>query len=67
MGTYSLFDRTRGEDVWLESRKMVTASPENSETPLESIQGLGNAKLALFCPQPFPRSRDRLANLAAAR
>jgi DMSO/TMAO reductase YedYZ molybdopterin-dependent catalytic subunit len=38
MGTYSLTDRTRGEDVWLESRKMVTTSPENSETPLESIQ-----------------------------
>lgn len=39
MGTYSLTERTRGEEVWLESRKMVTASPENSETPLESIQG----------------------------
>ncbi|MGH7170010.1 MAG: molybdopterin-dependent oxidoreductase [Gemmataceae bacterium] len=39
MGTYSLTDRTRGEEVWLESRKMVTTSPENSETPLESIQG----------------------------
>lgn len=38
MGTYSLTERTRGEEVWLESRKMVTASPENSETPLESIQ-----------------------------
>jgi DMSO/TMAO reductase YedYZ molybdopterin-dependent catalytic subunit len=39
MGTYSLTDAKRGEDVWLESRKMVTTSPENSETPLESIQG----------------------------
>lgn len=39
MGTYSLTDRSRGEDVWMESRKMVTTSPENSETPLESIQG----------------------------
>ncbi len=39
MGTYSLTDRRRGEDVWVESRKMVTTSPENSETPLESIQG----------------------------
>jgi DMSO/TMAO reductase YedYZ molybdopterin-dependent catalytic subunit len=39
MGTYSLTDRTRGEEVWLESRKMVTTSPENSETPLESIHG----------------------------
>jgi DMSO/TMAO reductase YedYZ molybdopterin-dependent catalytic subunit len=39
MGTYSLTDRTRGEDVWIEARKVVTAWPENSETPLESIQG----------------------------
>lgn len=39
MGTYSLTDPTRGEDVWVESRKVVTAWPENSETPLESIQG----------------------------
>lgn len=38
MGTYSLTERTRGEDVWLEARKMVTTSPENSETPLESIR-----------------------------
>jgi DMSO/TMAO reductase YedYZ molybdopterin-dependent catalytic subunit len=39
MGTYSLTDRTRGEEVWVEERKVVTAFPENSETPLESIQG----------------------------
>jgi DMSO/TMAO reductase YedYZ molybdopterin-dependent catalytic subunit len=39
MGTYSLTDSARGEDVWIEARKVVTASPENSETPLESIQG----------------------------
>lgn len=39
MGTYSLTERRRGEDVWMEERKVVTASPENSETPLESIQG----------------------------
>ncbi len=39
MGVYSLTDRERGEEAWQESRKMVTVSPENSETPLESIQG----------------------------
>jgi DMSO/TMAO reductase YedYZ molybdopterin-dependent catalytic subunit len=38
MGTYSLMDRGRGEDVWIEERKLVTAFPENSETPLESVQ-----------------------------
>jgi DMSO/TMAO reductase YedYZ molybdopterin-dependent catalytic subunit len=39
MGTYSLTERTRGEDIWLEDRKVVTAFPENSETPLETVQG----------------------------
>lgn len=39
MGTYSLTERTRGEDVWLEDRKVVTAFPENSETPMETVQG----------------------------
>jgi DMSO/TMAO reductase YedYZ molybdopterin-dependent catalytic subunit len=39
MGTYTLTDRTRGEDVWVEERKFVTAFPENSETPVESVQG----------------------------
>jgi DMSO/TMAO reductase YedYZ molybdopterin-dependent catalytic subunit len=38
MKTYSLFDLSRGEDVWAEERKVVTASPENSETPLEHAQ-----------------------------
>ena len=40
MGTYSLTDLTRGEEVWdLEERKVVTAFPENSETPLQSVHG----------------------------
>ncbi len=39
MATFSLTDRARGEDVWVEERKFVTAFPENSETPLESVQG----------------------------
>jgi DMSO/TMAO reductase YedYZ molybdopterin-dependent catalytic subunit len=39
MGTYSLTERGRGEDVWVEERKVVTAFPENSETPLESVRG----------------------------
>ncbi|HXG09728.1 MAG TPA: molybdopterin-dependent oxidoreductase [Gemmataceae bacterium] len=39
MGTYSLTDPLRGEDVWVEERKVITAFPENSETPVESIQG----------------------------
>jgi DMSO/TMAO reductase YedYZ molybdopterin-dependent catalytic subunit len=39
MGTYSLTDLTRGEEVWYEDRKVLTAFPENSETPLESARG----------------------------
>jgi DMSO/TMAO reductase YedYZ molybdopterin-dependent catalytic subunit len=39
MGTYSITDRSRGEDVWQEERKVIQAFPENSETPLASIQG----------------------------
>ncbi len=40
MGTYSLTDRTRGEEVWtVEERKVVTAFPENSETPMQSVHG----------------------------
>lgn len=54
MGTYSLTDRTRGEEVWLESRKMVTTSPENSETPLESIQGWVTPNPLFFVRNHFP-------------
>jgi DMSO/TMAO reductase YedYZ molybdopterin-dependent catalytic subunit len=39
MGTYSILDAVRGEDVWAETRKIVTDFPENSETPLDSLHG----------------------------
>jgi DMSO/TMAO reductase YedYZ molybdopterin-dependent catalytic subunit len=39
MGTYSITDATRGEEVWAEERRFITSSPENSETPLESVHG----------------------------
>ncbi|MBY0527633.1 MAG: molybdopterin-dependent oxidoreductase [Gemmataceae bacterium] len=40
MGTYSLTDRTRGEEIWsVEERKVVLAFPENSETPMQSVHG----------------------------
>jgi len=39
MLTYSLMDLSRGEEVWEEERKVVTAFPENSETPLERVRG----------------------------
>jgi DMSO/TMAO reductase YedYZ molybdopterin-dependent catalytic subunit len=39
MGTYSILDATRGEEVWGEERRVVTSFPENSETPLEAVHG----------------------------
>ncbi len=39
MGTYSLTEPTTGVDVWVEERKVVTVFPENSETPLEKVNG----------------------------
>lgn len=37
MNTYSITDLRRGEDVWAEGRRMVTAAPENSEMLLEDV------------------------------
>src|SRR5438045_6434229 len=39
METFSLMDLSRGEEVWEEERKVVTQTPENSETPLEGVRG----------------------------
>lgn len=65
MGTYSLTDAKRGEDVWEEERRFVTTSPENSETPLESVQGWVTPNRLFFVRNHFPiptieRSRWRL-------
>lgn len=65
MNTYSLTDLSRGEDVWVEERKVVTASPENSETPLESVQGWVTPNRLFFVRNHFDvpaidRSRWRL-------
>jgi DMSO/TMAO reductase YedYZ molybdopterin-dependent catalytic subunit len=38
MNTYSIVDLLRGEDVWVEERRMVTAAPENSEMLLENVR-----------------------------
>ncbi len=37
MNTYSITDLIRGEDVWVEERRMVTAWPENSEMMMENV------------------------------
>jgi DMSO/TMAO reductase YedYZ molybdopterin-dependent catalytic subunit len=37
MNTYSITDLLRGEDVWVEERRMITATPENSEMLMENV------------------------------
>lgn len=56
MGTYSLTDRTRGEEVWSsEERKVVTVFPENSETPLQSVHGWVTPNRLFFVRNHFPQ------------
>jgi DMSO/TMAO reductase YedYZ molybdopterin-dependent catalytic subunit len=55
MSTYSLTDVTRGEDVWLEERKVITGGPENSETPLASIRGWVTPNRLFFVRNHFPQ------------
>jgi DMSO/TMAO reductase YedYZ molybdopterin-dependent catalytic subunit len=54
MGTYSILDNTRGEDVWAEARKVVTDFPENSETPLDSLHGWVTPNRLFFVRNHFP-------------
>lgn len=54
MGTYSIMDRSRGEDIWIEKRKMVTTFPENSETPLDTIHGVVTPNRLFFVRNHFP-------------
>jgi DMSO/TMAO reductase YedYZ molybdopterin-dependent catalytic subunit len=54
MGTYSLTDRTRGEEVWVEERKVLTSAPENSEMPLESVHGWVTPNRLFFVRNHFP-------------
>jgi DMSO/TMAO reductase YedYZ molybdopterin-dependent catalytic subunit len=40
MGTYSLTDLSRGQEVWaIEERRVIQMSPENSEMPLQTVHG----------------------------
>jgi DMSO/TMAO reductase YedYZ molybdopterin-dependent catalytic subunit len=54
MATYSLTDARPGEDVWVEERKVITATPENSETPLASIRGWVTPNRLFFVRNHFP-------------
>jgi DMSO/TMAO reductase YedYZ molybdopterin-dependent catalytic subunit len=54
MGTYSIHDKARGEEVWAESRKFVTDFPENSETPLANLQGWVTPNRLFFVRNHFP-------------
>jgi DMSO/TMAO reductase YedYZ molybdopterin-dependent catalytic subunit len=70
MGTYSILDASRGEDVWGEERRVVTSFPENSETPLESVHGWVTPNRLFFVRNHFatpsidrPRWRLRVGGL----
>jgi DMSO/TMAO reductase YedYZ molybdopterin-dependent catalytic subunit len=54
MATYSLLDLTRGEEIWAEERRFVTNFPENSETPLASLQGWVTPNRLFFVRNHFP-------------
>src|SRR5262249_41131889 len=54
MGTYSIMDTSRGEDVWAEERYFVTNYPENSETPLDSVHGWVTPNPLFFVRNHFP-------------
>jgi DMSO/TMAO reductase YedYZ molybdopterin-dependent catalytic subunit len=62
MSTFSLTDVTRGEDVWLEERKVVTGGPENSETPLTSIRGWVTPNRLFFVRNHFEQPSLDLAD-----
>jgi DMSO/TMAO reductase YedYZ molybdopterin-dependent catalytic subunit len=57
MSTYSLLETARGEDVWLEERKVVSGGPENSETPLSSIRGWVTPNRLFFVRNHFEQPR----------
>jgi DMSO/TMAO reductase YedYZ molybdopterin-dependent catalytic subunit len=57
MGVYSITDPTRGEDVWGEERRFVTSFPENSETPLDALQGWVTPNKLFFVRNHFPEPR----------
>jgi DMSO/TMAO reductase YedYZ molybdopterin-dependent catalytic subunit len=61
MSTFSLTDVTRGEDVWLEERKVITGGPENSETPLTSIRGWVTPNRLFFVRNHFPQPALEIA------
>lgn len=61
MQTYSLTDLARGEDVWADERRMVTASPENSETPLESVYSWVTPNRLFFVRNHFDEPEVPLA------
>jgi DMSO/TMAO reductase YedYZ molybdopterin-dependent catalytic subunit len=61
MSTFSLTDVTRGEDVWLEERKVVTGGPENSETPLTSIRSWVTPNRLFFVRNHFEQPAVDLA------
>jgi DMSO/TMAO reductase YedYZ molybdopterin-dependent catalytic subunit len=62
MGTYNISDATRGEEVWAEERRFITAFPENSETPLESVHGWVTPNRLFFVRDHFREPAIDLRN-----
>src|SRR5882724_1788916 len=62
MATFSLTDAGRGEDVWHEERKHISAvGPENSETPLASIHGWVTPNRLFFVRNHFEQPQLDMA------
>lgn len=53
MGTFSLTDLRRGEDIWVEERRVITRFPENSEMPLDSVRGWVTSNRLFFVRNHF--------------
>ena len=54
METFSLTDAKRGEEIWLERRKVVQEFPENSETPRATVHGWVTPNPLFFVRNHFP-------------
>jgi DMSO/TMAO reductase YedYZ molybdopterin-dependent catalytic subunit len=62
MGTFSITDAVRGEDIWAEERRFITSAPENSETPLESVHGWVTPNRLFFVRDHFREPTVELRN-----
>ncbi len=62
MNTYSITSLIRGEDVWAEERRMVTASPENSEMMMQNMHSWVTPNRLFFVRNHFDEPTIDLAS-----